>query len=240
MRERMKWFQWLVKVAAKRGRGRPRTFPVMKWLHFLLMVGALFLGSAGQAQDRNRKGIPALEGAPEPVASPAVPKGYVLMPNDQVHIQVFRESELETRARISPNGTIRFPLLGEVKIGGMTKEQAEMHIQKELQKDYLVRPHVSLTIVDYTKRKFTILGEVNKPGIYEIPGEETVTILDAIGMAGGTTANAKLNNVTIKRAVGGGEKKILNVDAAAMIKNPNAKPIEILPGDNIQVHQSVF
>src|SRR3954468_24310438 len=89
---------------------------------------------------------------------------YTLQPNDLVQIKVFQEPDLTTTARVAADGTISFPLIGTVGIGGRTVSGAAGTIRSALAKDYLVDPQVSLTVTDYAKRRFTVLGQVQKGG----------------------------------------------------------------------------
>jgi polysaccharide export outer membrane protein len=171
-------------------------------------------------------------------AGNAASKTYVLSPNDLVLMKVYQEDDLETRARIAKDGTATFPLIGVVRLGGLTVEQAAAHIRELFDKDFLVNPQVTLTVVEYSKRRFTVLGQVQKPGAYEIPNEETMTLLQAIAMAGGYSRLANPSRITVTRAIG--ERRItISLDGKAMAKD-QSKPFEILPDDTITVDERVF
>jgi polysaccharide export outer membrane protein len=105
-------------------------------------------------------------------------------------------------------------------------------------KDYLVNPQVTLTVTEYAKRRFTVLGQVQKPGTYDIPSEESVTVLQAIAMAGGFNRLAVQGKVTVTRTLGG--KRTFNVDVKSTANDPGTKPFEILPDDTIIVSERVF
>src|SRR5882762_9781183 len=74
-------------------------------------------------------------------------KTYMLAPNDVVDIKVYQEDDLETKARIGQDGTISFPLIGIVGIGGNTIEQAGVLIRDKLKTNYLVNPQITLIVV---------------------------------------------------------------------------------------------
>jgi protein involved in polysaccharide export with SLBB domain len=177
--------------------------------------------------------------APRPeAAQPSV--SYHLLPKDTVHIKVFQEDDLETTARIDVDGNIFFPLLGKAKIGGQTIQEATTTIQQALL-TYLVNPQVSVEIISYAKQHFTILGQVNKPGIFEFPDEGSLDLLEALGMAGGYTKIANPSKIIIKRIVNG-EETILKVDGKKVLdphNNTVAVPA-ILPGDTINVGEAIF
>ena len=165
-------------------------------------------------------------------------RSYRLAPNDVVRIKVFQEDDLTTELRLAKDGTATFPLLGAVNLGDKTVDEAASQIRDLLGKDFLVNPQVMVTVVEYSKRRFTVLGQVQKPGSYDIPSEESVSVLQAIAMAGGFTRLAVQGKVTVTRTVGG--KKTLTVDVKSAANDPGTKPFEILPDDTIIVSERVF
>jgi polysaccharide export outer membrane protein len=111
---------------------------------------------------------------------------------------------------------------------------------KALYRDgYLVNPQVSLTIRAYAKRLFTVLGEVQKPGSYEMQGTDEITLLQAIGMAGGYTKIANAGNITVKRRAGGGEE-VIKLNAKRMARGDDKSSFLVRPGDVITVAESLF
>lgn len=176
--------------------------------------------------------------APE-AAGAAVSSSYILSPNDQVQIDVFQEEDLRTSTLISKEGTITFPLLGTVKLAGMTQAQARERITELLRADYLVNPQVSLSVTRFARKRFTILGQVGRPGSYDMPDQEGIDLLEAIAMAGGYTRIAEPSKITIKRRVNGTEQ-IFNVNAKKMAKDSNAERFSVAQGDTITVGESIF
>lgn len=159
---------------------------------------------------------------------------YVLTANDIVHVRVYQEDDLEAKVRISKDGSIVLSLLGSVTVGGMTREQAARMIRDRLGEKYLVNPQVSLDIVEYAKRRFTVMGHVQRPNSYEMPGDESVNLLQAISMAGGYTRLGAGNRVTVQRGQGP-EKQVFKLDADSMAKDKNVKIFEVLADDTITV-----
>jgi len=183
---------------------------------------------------------PERKALPAQAAPPRQPsESYRLSPRDVILIRVFREDDLTTEARIDKNGTITFPLIGNVRITGQTPQQASQTIEKLLGADYLVDPQVSISVMDYSKRRFTVLGQVGRPGAYEMPDDSTVNLLEAIGMAGGYTRIAQPSRITLKRTVNG-EEVVHKLDAKRMAKDGNQETFEVLPGDTITVGESLF
>ena len=164
---------------------------------------------------------------------------YMLAPNDVVQIKVYQEDDLETKARIGRDGAISFPLIGVVLIGGKTVEQAGALIREKLDKDYLVNPQITLIVVEYSKRRFTVLGQVQKPGSFEIPSEESVTLLEAIAMAGGYTRLADKAHVKVTR-MAGDKTATVTVDTKRESNNAETMSFQILPEDTITVPERFF
>ena len=164
---------------------------------------------------------------------------YVLVANDIIVVKVYQEDDLDAKVRISKDGSIVLPLLGTVTIGGKTREQAAKMIKDLLAEKYLVNPQVSLDIAEYSKRRFTVLGQVARPGTFEIPGDESVNLLQAISMAGGYSRLGTGRGVTVQRGQGP-EKKSFKLDADAMAKDKGVTIFEILPDDTITVGEKLF
>lgn len=164
---------------------------------------------------------------------------YVILPNDVIWLKVYQEEDLETKAKVDRNGLVTIPLLGPVVISGKTLDEASKMIRDLLDKRFIVNPQVSLTVVEYSKRKFTILGQVQRTGVYEYAGDEKVSLLQVIALSGGFTRLAAPSKVTVQR-MERGEAKSYKIDAEAVMKNPGAKPFEILPDDTITVGSRLF
>lgn len=171
-----------------------------------------------------------------PVATGMVPSRlYVLKPNDVVVVKVYQEEDLTVQARVARDGSITLPLLGTVYLGSNTIEQAMNVIRDGLAKDYLVNPQVSLSIVEYAKRRFTVLGQVNRPGTYEMPSDDQLNLLQAIAMAGGYTRIGAPKKITLQRIAVDETQKIYHLNAESMAKDLGEKPFEVLPDDTITV-----
>ena len=164
---------------------------------------------------------------------------YRLAANDLLDFRVFQEPELDSVVRISGDGSAIFPLVGGVQLAGKTIGEATELLRKRYMSGYLVNPQVSLTVRTYARKVFTILGQVQKPGSYPIEGSEEISLLQAIGMAGGYTRIANPGKITIKRREGG-EEKVLRVDAKKMAKSQTDSSFRVKAGDVITVGESLF
>ncbi len=93
--------------------------------------------------------------------------------------------------------------------------------------------------VPFRSSTFSILGQVSRPGIYEIAEGTHLNIIDAVLMAGGFTRTAAQNSVLVKRTVNG-KVTLIKVHAGDMASDPNQVPFEVLPGDIVTVKESIF
>jgi len=175
----------------------------------------------------------------EPVVQLHSGNYYDLHSNDLVEIKVFQEDDLDSTLRISRDGAVNFPLIGAVHIGGRSPQEAARAIRDLLARDYLVNPQVSVTVKEFSKRRFTVLGEVQKPGAYDMPDQDSIGLLEAIGMAGGYTRIAEPGKITLRRTGSGGEK-VYHLDAKKMAKGRGGSGFEIRPGDVVTVGERIF
>jgi polysaccharide biosynthesis/export protein len=177
--------------------------------------------------------------APRVSTPPAIPgetasSTYRLQPYDLIDVDIYSEEDLHKPARLGADGTILLPLVGSVKVGGMTVSEATDLITKRYAAGYVKNPSVMITVMQYQKSKFSILGQVQKPGVYELPEGAHVNLIEAISMAGGFTSSAAQNAVTVKRQADG-KVTIFKVKAADIAQNAEDGPFEILAGDTIVV-----
>jgi polysaccharide export outer membrane protein len=182
-------------------------------------------------------------GANDPAQPAAAQTGSdsdrVLSANDVIKMTVYQEDDLETKTIIDKNGMVMLPLLGQMKLAGLTVGQATTRIQELYNKDYLVNPRVNLIVDQFADRHFAVLGQVQKPGSFDFPQNEPVNLLEAIAIAGGYTRLGAPSKVSVRR-IENGSPKIYNFDADKMAKDKEKKPFEILPDDIINVGERTF
>jgi protein involved in polysaccharide export with SLBB domain len=164
---------------------------------------------------------------------------YRLAPNDLLNVTVYDEPDLTAQVRLAGDGTAIFPLVGSVPLGGKTIPQATAILRERYLAGYLVNPQVSLIIQTYAKRSFTVLGQVQRPGSYEIVGDETIPLLQAVGMAGGYTRIADPGNITVRRTESGKEQ-VMRFNGKRMAKGYPSLDLVVRPGDVITVGESIF
>jgi protein involved in polysaccharide export with SLBB domain len=182
----------------------------------------------------------AAASAPASTGGVSAPAGYILSPTDQVTVEVFGEDDLRTSGRLNPEGNLSVPLLGSIHLAGLTLTQAASKLTELYSRDYLVNPKINVTLLSYAKRRFSILGQVNRPGSIDMPDSspEGIDILEAIALAGGYTRIASPERITVRRQNASGDK-IFKVNAKRFTKGKGGGFL-IEPGDTINVGESIF
>src|SRR3954468_5364179 len=179
--------------------------------------------------------VTAMPPAPAPLSAP---NNYQLSANDQIAVEVFGEDDLRSSVRLNSDGTVSLPLLGSVRLAGMTLTQAASRLTELYGHDYLVSPKVNVTLLGYAKRRFTVLGQVNRPGSYEMPEGTSggIDLLEAIAIAGGYTRIAAPERITVRRS-----DKVMKVDAKKLARGSGGtnSNFRVEPGDTITVAESI-
>ena len=187
----------------------------------------------------SRVGADRAMGVDTPIPSLMAGEGdYILSSGDTLDLMVYREPDLGMRSKIARDGRVQLPLLGEVKVAGMSVREAQEHLRQLYDADYLVDPQIYLNISSYTQRKITVIGQVSRPGSYELQGNESLGILEAIGMAGGFTRIADTKNVVVKRRTG---EKVETIKVnTKRLESPDGGSFQVLPGDILTVGESWY
>ena len=195
-----------------------------------LAVLALVHGAALHAQNP----------APEPTFAA---NDYRIAPRDQLQFQIFEEPDSLLVQRVSSAGEISVPMLGSVRVAGLTLRQAEQMMEERYRKDgYFLKPQVILSFQAYAPRSVSVLGQVNRPEQIEFPIERgEIGIVSAITRAGGFTRVARTDQVRVMRFVGGEERSfIVNVAQYLDERTPTQKEFRLQPDDIVFVPERVF
>jgi polysaccharide export outer membrane protein len=115
-------------------------------------------------------------------------RDYKMGPEDLIEISVFEEEKLNKTVRVSSQGNISLPLLGILRVKGLTANELEKEVRELLAEKYLQNPHVSVFIKEYRSQRITVMGAVEKPGPYDVTGQKR--LLGVLGMAGGLKEDA--------------------------------------------------
>jgi len=165
---------------------------------------------------------------------------YKIQPLDILKINIYMEDDLQKNYRVSQNGCISFPFIGEVRVVGLTVSEFEEKLTKLLHPDYFANPQISIFVEKYHSRRIFILGAVSSPGSYDIPEEKDLTIVEAISLAGGFTEEAAVNKTKIIRVENGLEKTMVVKIKDITKGGDKSKDIILKPNDIVIVPQSFF
>ena len=152
---------------------------------------------------------------------------------DLLEISVFEIPDLTRTVRVSRQGTISLPLLGEILVGGLTPMELEVKLRDELAKKYLENPQVSVFVKEHGSKKVSVLGAVGKPGVFEMLGSRT--LLQVLSEAGGLTKEAGAQLYVIRPGPEGGDEKVTVNVIDLMINRDPALNLAMQPGDIVSV-----
>jgi polysaccharide export outer membrane protein len=163
-----------------------------------------------------------------------VPADYKIKAQDLLSVDVLGEKDLCRDCRVSSSGTISFAWLNGVEVKGKTPAEVETILKELLDKDYLVDPQVIVAVKEYNAQTILVMGAVFKPGSVTLPGEKKITIIDAIGLAGGFTKLANDKKIEFTR---NGKSEMFTFENLKKMIDQN-KIIYLEPGDIIKVHET--
>lgn len=164
---------------------------------------------------------------------------YRMGTGDVLHITVYGQPDLTTEARVGENGNITFPLIGDVKLAGVTPAQGETEIAKRLSKGgFILEPFVSLNVVQYRGQKISVLGRVNRPGQFTL--EKISRVTDVLALASGIAADGA-DTVTLVRTRDG-KPEYRDIDVIALFQPGGEASNELVQdGDILNVpRQAMF
>ena len=175
---------------------------------------------------------PSAAAAPPPAAAAAAE--YRLGAGDVIRIGVFQSPDLTLETRVAESGVVNFPLLGNVKLGGLTVNAAEKLIADGLRNgNFLRQPQVSIVVLQVRGNQVSVLGQVNRPGRYPIELAET-RLSDMLAQAGGTAVNGADQVVLV--GVRDGRPFRLEVDLPTLFTAAGRdKDVPVANGDTIWV-----
>ena len=157
-----------------------------------ILIGSLFFGVPAQAESQSV--------AAQPSVSAEVP-GYRINAGDEISIYVWGEERLQQQVKVLPDGTIAFPLVGQMVAKGRLTTEIEQMVSAGLKDQYRGEvPQVTVSVLSPAGMQFSIMGRVKSPGTFT-PGRY-INVLEALSLAGGPNEFANLNNVLIIRKVG--------------------------------------
>ncbi len=198
------------------------------------LLAAAVLGGACLA-------VPAWAQA-QPNAAPAAKAGqayadYALAASDAIRIQVFQNPDLTLETRVSESGTLTYPLIGLVEVGGLSIAAAEKKIADALRNGGFLRdPQVSITLLQVRGNQVSVLGLVGRPGRYPLESANT-RLSDVLAAAGGATPAG--DDVAIVSGVRNGQPFQQRVDVAQLfLAHEWQNDLVVQGGDVVYVHRA--
>jgi polysaccharide export outer membrane protein len=170
-------------------------------------------------------------------AKPAAPPEYRLAPGDAIKVQVYQNPDLTLEARVSESGTISYPLVGSVAVGGMSISSAEKNIAQALEKgDFLKQPQVNIVLLQVRGNQVSVLGQVQRPGRF--PLETTnVRVSDMLALAGGVTPQG--GDMLVVSGTRDGQPFRRPIDIPNLFRGDRSdEDIQLEPGDTLYVHKA--
>ena len=183
--------------------------------------------AAGTAADLSA--LPVERTAPGAVRIEPVEEDYRIGTQDLLEVQVYGMQDLKREVRVNAKGMIGLPLIGTVRVVGLTTSEAEALIGGLYRKEYLQNPEVSVFVKEFTRQRFTIEGAVAKPGMYPLKGP--TTLMQGLALAGGQGSLSDMADVTLFRNEDG-ERKATKLDVnkirAAEAPDPLLQPDDLI------------
>ena len=181
---------------------------------------------------------------------------YIIGPGDVLGLKLFDAEELSGSLEVLNDGSVPLPLVGSVRLSGLTLQQATLWV-KELMSEELLRPELQLRVVKPRPIRVALVGQVERPGIYSLTTSETgqteggpairlsglPTVVDAIQKAGGITQNANLRGVVLQRRLPGTKSELsykqAELDLLDLVLDGNQSQNPFLfDGDTIRIREA--
>jgi polysaccharide export outer membrane protein len=174
---------------------------------------------------------------PSTVAAPTIEADSTLGPGDSFEVSVYGQADLSGKHQIAADGTINFPLVGSIAVSGKDPGQIAVAIRTALNERQILRdPHVSVFLLGQTSKQISVMGSVSKPGTY--PMTTGMTVIEAIGTAGGLTPLASGDSTILTRRIDG-QLKRFKVPVERMSEG-EVEDFTLQSGDIIFVPERLF
>jgi protein involved in polysaccharide export with SLBB domain len=158
-------------------------------------------------------------------------------PGDMLKIQVYGEKELTGTYQVSPEGSIMFPFVGEIKVDGLNNFSLAAKISDMLKDGYINDPHVTVMVEEFVSKRIFVLGQVKKAGSFPI--RTRMSVIEAISLSGGFTDFADISNVVVARKGRDGKERRFVIDIKQIV-NGNRENFYLNAGDIIFVRERFF
>ena len=207
-----------------------------RWCAFYALVTFGIASFAQTAVPVNQSASPATTtvaaGSDSKPVLPASDSAVRLGAGDLIQVSVYNVPELDTKLRVSSTGEIYLPLIDYVHVAGLTLDEAEAVIERRLDRGGFVKsPHVQIFVQEYNSAGASVLGEVTKPGVYPILGDQKLFSL--ISTAGGLTDRAG-KSITVTHR----DQPPITVPISHNIEDHAESNVTVLPGDIVTIRRA--
>lgn len=163
-------------------------------------------------------------------------KATELSSGDVFEVRVYNEKALSGVFRISPEGTIDFPLINRVEVAGLTPNGVADRISERLQDGFLRAPNVTVYVKEFNSKKIFVIGQVRNPGTFVF--QDGMNVVQAVTLAGGFTKMAAKDDTVVTRKVEDRETRIaVPVESISAGRAPN---FDLIPGDIIFIPEGIL
>jgi len=233
------------------------------WLWILIPAVSLFICQCSPKAIKGQKLPPAPKSAPkalQPVVSSPMGVGeeeqapdvksetktvadpsrdYIIGAEDLIEVSVYELPDMDKTVRVSGEGLISLPFIGEIKAEGLTQQDLENKIKSLLSERYITNPQVTVFIKEYRSQRASVIGAVENPGSYPLIGRRT--ILDIISEAGGITEKAGKKLYLIRRSSLESSDESVLIDLEELIEKGNPElNLPVQGGDVISIPPEKF
>jgi polysaccharide export outer membrane protein len=163
-------------------------------------------------------------------------EGTLLGPGDVFEVRVYREPDLSGVFQVAPDGTVDFPLVGNLRIEGLTSSQAALTLRTRLQDGLLNDPFVTVQVKEFQSKRIYVLGQVERPGTFRY--EEGMSVVQAVTLAGGFSKTSRPNATVVTRIVNGAETR--SEVPVEDISRGRQRNFYLRPGDIVFVPESLL
>ncbi|WP_148715336.1 SLBB domain-containing protein [Chitinolyticbacter meiyuanensis] len=155
---------------------------------------------------------------------------YRLGPGDVVRVTVYDHADLDTEAQLTQDGKLAFPLVGLLDLNNLSFTEAAKRVSEALERgQFLRKAHVNVLITQYRSQRISVVGEVNRPGRYQL--DSPTSLVDAIALAGGVSVNGGDRVVLVR----GTERREVLLSQLVNPANPTADGAKVFSGDVVFV-----
>ena len=212
-----------------------RPMKMIPVLRAVLLGAILLAGGIGMA---GATGIEDAVNSPTPLPSATLPPAdYQLGAGDTIRIQVYQNADLTLETRLSESGSISYPLIGTVELGGYTLAKAQQTIAAALKNGgFVQQPQVNISLGQVRSNQVSVMGQANRPGRYPLEAA-TTRISEILTIAGGIAPGGSDSVILMGMRDGKPMRKDIDI-AGLFLDNRLEDDMAVLGGDMIYIHRA--